>query len=151
MRFFIPPPPRCHVRFRRHGTNCGLRLNCALGRAANDYLLVFVFSSLLRFTRMHLRSLCGVLLLLCFSAVPGLASSGQRLGIRRAHQPRRADQIIRKSLHPSLWLFWRCHNFLQTWRTNRWVRRRHERTYNPPSCPPARKWPLCPGLLRLAS
>jgi len=117
------------------------------------YSLVFAFSSLPQFTRMRLWSLCGVLLLLFFCAVPGLAISGQTLGIRRAHQPRKVDQIVR-----TLSSFEICHydkfrgrhDFPQARRAKRWAECRRERTHDLPSRPPFRKWPLCPGLSRLA-
>ena len=48
---------------------------------------------------MRLQSLCEALFLLCLCVVPSLAASGQTLSIRRPHQPRKADQIVRTYLH----------------------------------------------------
>jgi len=48
---------------------------------------------------MRLRSLCEALFLLCLCVVPSLAASGQTLSIRRPHQPRKVDRIIRTYLH----------------------------------------------------
>lgn len=83
-----------HVRSCRHGT---CRVTCLSG-SGSAIVSAPTLSPSPPLTGMRLCSLCGVLLLLCLYAVPGLAAGGQTVSIRRAHQPRKVDQIIRTHL-----------------------------------------------------